>query len=327
VNENQQLRSYLPKVVLLKNDCEKGDGIAFAKKYEVRMYPTFALVNAGGEVTDRWAGYEGADGFTRTVDAALADRRTIAEKKDAFAKAPTLPLSRALASYSEAVGANGDAVMYYREAMKQDPQLVGELRTKSFMAMYYGLRSGQFTPNDLVGAGREIIADPAATPGDHLMVAGVVKRVAPPETYIPVLQDALEATATATDPDVLAGRTELEIDAALLIKKDPEKALRLKRAAMPEGWQDDPSQLNDFAWWCCENNLNLAEAFDLAMKGVNLAAADGDKANLLDTAAEIAFQRGDAKKAIELEEQAVKLMPDRKNFQQTLAKFKSAPPK
>ncbi len=321
------MRDYLPKVVLLKNDCEKGDGIALAKTYEVRMYPTFALVNAAGAVTDRWAGYEGAEPFMKTVDGALADRRTIAEKKEAFAKAPSLPLSLSLASYSEATGANGDAVTYYREAMKLDPQLVPELRTKSFLAMFYGLRAKQFTPDDVVAAGQEIIADPAATPDDHLMVASIVKRVAPPETYIPVLQDALDATATATDPDVLAGRQELEIDAALLIKKDPEKALRLKRAAMPAGWQDDPSQLNDFAWWCCENDLNHAEAFDLAMKGAKLATANGDKANLLDTAAEIAFLRGDVAKAIELEEQAVQLMPDRKNFQQTLEKFKAAPQK
>jgi tetratricopeptide (TPR) repeat protein len=327
VNENQPLRAYLPKVVLLKNDCEKGAGIDLAKKYEVRMYPTFALVNAGGEVTDRWAGYEGADPFMKTVDTALADRRTIAQKKEAFAKAPNLPLSLSLASYSEAVGANGDAVTYYREAMKLDAQLAGELRPKAFMAMFYGLRSQQFTPNDVVAAGQEIIADPGATPGDNLMVAGVLKRVAPTETYVPVLQSALKATAGATDPDIVAGRQELEIDAALLIDKDADKALRLKRASMPDGWQEDPSALNDFAWWCCESDVNHAEAFDLAMKGANLASADGDKANILDTAAEIAFKRGDTKKAIELEEQAIQLMPDRKNFQQTLERFKAAPAK
>ena len=61
----------------------------------------------------------------KTVDTALADRRTIVQKKDAFAKAPTLPLALSLASYSEAVGANGDAVTYYRAAMKQAPALAG----------------------------------------------------------------------------------------------------------------------------------------------------------------------------------------------------------
>jgi tetratricopeptide (TPR) repeat protein len=327
VKENQPLRDYLPKVVLLKNDCEKGDGIALAKTYEVRMYPTFALVNAGGEVTDRWAGYESVDGFVKSVDTALADRRTIGEKKEAFAKAPSLSLSLALASYSETVGANADAVTYYREAMKQDPQLVGELRTKAFMAMFYGLRTKQFTPDDVVAAGQEIAGDSAAEPGDHLTVASILKRVAPPETYVPVLQRALKATAGASDPDIVAGRKELEIDAALLIDKDPDKALGLKRAMLPDGWRDDPSQLNDFAWWCCESDVNLEEAFDLAMKGAKLATANGDKANLLDTAAEIVFKQGDAKKAIELEEQAVQLMPDRKNFKQTLERFKGAPPK
>lgn len=323
MKENQQLRAYLPKVVLLKNDCEKGDGIALAKKYEVKMYPTFALVDAKGEVTDRWAGYEGVPSFTAMVDAGLADRRTIAQKKEAFATKPTLPLALSLASHSETLGANGDAVTYYREAMKQDPQRVGELRPRAFMAMAYGLRSRQFTPEDVVSSGQEIVADPAATPDAHLMVAGVLKGLAPPETYVPILQGALKATANATDPDVVEGRRELEIDAALMIDKDADKALKLKRASMPEGWQDDPSRLNSFAWWCCENGVNLAEAFDLAMRGANLATADGDKANILDTAAEIAFKRGDTKKAIELEEQAIKLLPDRKAFKQTLEKFKA----
>lgn len=323
MKENQQLRSYLPKVVLLKNDCEKGDGIALAKKYEVRMYPTFALVNGAGEVTDRWAGYEGVENFIKTTDLALADRRTITEKKDAFAKAPSLPLALSLASYSETVGANGDAVKYYREAMKQDPQLVAELRTKSFMAMYYGLRGEQFKPEEVIAAGQEIARDPATTPGDHLMVASVLKRVAPPEAYVPVLEGALKATAGATEPDLVAGRQQLEIDAALLIDQDRDKALQLKRASMPAGWRDDPSQLNSFAWWCYENDVNLEEAFTLAMRGVELATENGDKANILDTAAEIAFKRGDRNKAIELEEQAIKLMPDRKGFQQSLERFKS----
>ena len=158
MKENQQLRSYLPKVVLLKNDCEKGDGIALAKKYEVRMYPTFALVDAQGEVTDRWAGYEGVAGFTSKVDAGLADRRTVAQKKEAFAAKPTLPLALSLASHSETLGANGDAVAYYREAMKQDPQRVGELRPRAFMAMAYGLRARQFTPEEVVSTGQEIVA-------------------------------------------------------------------------------------------------------------------------------------------------------------------------
>jgi tetratricopeptide (TPR) repeat protein len=323
VKENQQLRSYLPKVVLLKNDCEKGDGIALAKKYEVRMYPTFALVTGEGEVTDRWAGFEGVEAFIKTTDTALADRRTIVQKKDAFAKAPTLPLALSLASYSETVGANGEAVTYYREAMKQDPQLVAELRTKAFMAMYYGLRSEQFKPEDVVVAGQEIAGDPATTPGDHLMVASMLKRVAPPGTYVPVLEGALKATAGVTDPDLVAGRRQLEIDAALLIDKDREKALQLKRASMPTEWRDDPGQLNSFAWWCYENDVNLEEAFTLAMRGVELATENGDKANILDTAAEIAFKRGDRNKAIELEEQAIKLMPDRKGFQESLARFKS----
>ena len=192
--------------------------------------------------------------------------------------------------------------------------------------MFYGLRSQQFKPEEVVAAGQEISRDPAAKPGDHLMVASILKHVAPPDTYIPVLQTALKATAGETDPEAVQERKELEIDAALLIDHDRDKALALKRASMPAGWQEDPSQVNSFAWWCCENDVNLEEAFDLAMQSAKLATSDGDRANILDTAAEIAFKRGDAKKAIELEEQAIKLAPDRKGFTETLERFRTAKP-
>ena len=41
--------------------------------------------------------------------------------------------------------------------------------------------------------------------------------------------------------------------------------------------RDDPSALNSFAWWCYENDLNLPEAYDLALKGASLAGADAGR--------------------------------------------------
>ncbi len=99
-------------MVLLLNDCEKGAGVDLAKKYNVRVYPTFAMVDDAGEVTARWAGYEGVARFIAQVDAARADMSTIAAKKQRFADEPTLPLALALAQHAEAVFAAGEAVEY-----------------------------------------------------------------------------------------------------------------------------------------------------------------------------------------------------------------------
>jgi tetratricopeptide (TPR) repeat protein len=307
-------------VILLKNDCEKGEGVDLAKKYEVRVYPTFAMVDGDGAVTDRWAGYPGVEGFQEITDAALADRRTIDEKKKAFAAEPTLALAQSLGRYSESVFASEDAVRYYRTAMDMDPEHAAELRGKVFLAMYYGLRGGAFTPDDVLAEGQAIMAAGNVSSDQALTVAGVVRRVADPEDYKPILRQALAATE-GVEGEAAMSRRELEVDAALMIDGDPERALELKQTTLPEGWRDDPAQLNRYAWWCFENGVNLAEAQHLALRGVELAGSDGDKANILDTAAEIAFKRGRVEEAIELQTRAVALAPDRESLKQTLKKF------
>lgn len=286
------------------------------------MYPTYAMVNHDGEVTDRWAGYPGVAGFKKITDAALADRRTIAEKNAAYTEQPTLGLALALGQYSEAVFASVDAVGYYRVAMKLAPELAGELSDKVFMSMFYGVRSGVFKPSDVVAEGRDLLAHPDVSMETALTVAGVSRRLASEDEYRGILKSALDATAGATG-DLGRARRELEVDEALLLENDPAKALDIKRSLLPEGWRDDPGELNSFAWWCFENDLNLDEAYELAMRGVELSGSDGDKANILDTAAEIAFKQGRVDKAIELESRAVELSPDRDAFKQTLDRFKA----
>jgi len=321
-SDDEQLKSYLENVILLKNDCEKGEGVDLAKKYEVRVYPTYAMVNHAGEVTDRWAGYPGVAGFIETTDAALADRRAIEAKQAAFAEEPTLPLAYGLARYSEAVFASEDAVRYYRVAMTMDPEHAGEVRGQVFMAMFYGVRSGAFKPADVVAEGQEILAAGDVDPETAFTVAGVSRRLAEPEQYKLVLAAALEATASVTG-DMAEARRELEVDEAMLLEGDTRKALDIKRSIMPEGWREDPGALNSFAWWCFENDFNLDEALELALRGVELAGSEGDKANILDTAAEIAFKNGDASKAVELETRAVELAPDRDAFKKTLERFQA----
>lgn len=311
-------------MILLENDCEKGEGVDLRQQYEVRVYPTFAMVNGAGEVTARWAGYPGVEEFGALVDAARGDLRTIAEKQAAYEERPTLALALGLARHAESVFATEDAVRYFRKAMALDPKLAADLRVDVFMAMGYGLRSGAFTADDLAAEARTILAAPDVAPTDALRVALMSSRFLPDEAYRPLLEKALAATANLEGDDERTARRALEVDAALLIDGDAEKALALKRQSLPEGWRDDPAQLNGFAWWCFENDLDLAEAFALAMRGVDLAESDGDRANILDTAAEIAFKRGEAARAVELQERAIALNPDREAFKEKLARFREA---
>jgi len=281
------------------------------------------MVNGQGEVTDRWAGYDGVEGFIEQVDKARADMSTIEEKKERFKAEPTLALALALGQYSEAVFESDMAVDYYRKSIALDPSLSGEMRTKIFMSMYYGLRTGTFTPAQLLAEGEAILADPHADQGAVLMVTSVTRQMGDAEVYRPFLERALELTEGNEDADVLEFRKELLVDQALIIEQDKPKALELKRAAMSDGWQEDPGGLNNFAWWCFENDINLEEAMELAIKGADLSPDDATRANILDTAAEIAFALGKVDKAVELETEAVKLAPERDAFKANLERFKT----
>ena len=84
---------------------------------------------------------------------------------------------------------------------------------------------------------------------------------------------------------------------------------------------DDPAALNNFAWWCFEHNVNLEEAEELALRGVELATDDDARANILDTAAEICAARGDCAEAIARIKRAIELSPDKEYFKTQLARF------
>ena len=48
----------LQQVLMLSIDCERGDGVALAKQYDVARYPTFVLLDPQGTVIDYWTGFQ-----------------------------------------------------------------------------------------------------------------------------------------------------------------------------------------------------------------------------------------------------------------------------
>ena len=57
--------------------------------------------------------------------------------------------------------------------------------------------------------------------------------------------------------------------------------------------------------------------------GARLTTDDGERANILDTAAEICNARGDCSKAVQLIKEAIELDPDKVYFQDQLVRFES----
>lgn len=315
----------LENVVFFDVDCEKGEGPAIAEKYGIRGFPTYIAMNGQGDVTDRWIGYEGAEKWSASVVAATADPRTIIEKMAAFEVEPTLPLALSLASSAGTASDFKASVEYYEIAIELDPANAKDFQEKILTNMIYGLEGGAFTMDEVVAMAAPVMESDETPLETKLELALLVKYMAgksgQADKAVPFIKAAYEASEGATDETALKYRNYLAIDYALLVEEDKDKALGLFRARFPEGWTENPEQLNEFAWWCFENDVNLDEAQDMAMKGIELAATDSERANIMDTAAEICNALGNCDEAVALMETAVELEPAREYFQEQLVRF------
>ena len=325
VNEDATIKAAMKDFILYKIDCEKGEGIALAKKYEVRGYPTFVAINSKGEVTDSWVGYGGPEQWSQTALMAAADPRTIPEKKKAYDAAPTAGLAVCLANNASTSYDFAGAVEYYRKARELNPEGLAEYTEQILTFMYYGARGGAFTFDDVEKEAKLSLAETNPTPEQQvelaLMLRNMARQTGEPERAVPYITSALKATEGNTDEGVLKSRTQLEIDYALLVEKDKDKALELFRSTFSEGWMENANKLNNFAWWCFENDVNLEEAGELALKGAELADSDSGRANILDTAAEICNKLGNCDEAVAHMQRAIELDPEKQYFKDQLAKF------
>lgn len=109
----------------------------------------------------------------------------------------------------------------------------------------------------------------------------------------------------------------------MMSELQPERGLELRRDHFGAAWKDDPAALNKFAWFCFQYGVNLHEAELLARRGVDLSEG-ADKANVLDTLAEVVNAQGRTAEALELIEQAVQLAPETEYFRNQKLKFEEA---
>lgn len=109
----------------------------------------------------------------------------------------------------------------------------------------------------------------------------------------------------------------------MLTGHEPERAVELRREHFNEAWRDDPVALNQFAWFCFQYGVNLEEAETLARRGAELSEGE-ERANVLDTLAEIVNARGRAAEAVELIEEAIELAPETQYFRDQRTKFEAA---
>lgn len=314
----------LEGVVLVKLDAEK-EGKEFATEQAVQGFPTFVLMSADGATYDRWTGYA-KDYWLGMLQGGLADLTTLDEKKARLESAPTAKDALTLARIEETKGAYGEAVALLDRAAAIDPTQDLAPTRFDYMASAF-LRKDLYSKDEVVKAADAVVAAKSPT-ADALMTVvhmmkGVGQKVGAPEIVAAYIPPALAAMEGQTDEASLRQLKDLQIDHALYISGDKDRAVTLKRETMKEGWKDDSGQLNAFAWWCFENGTNLEEAEALARRGIELAPAGDQRAAILDTAAEICNARGNCDDAVELIRRAVAEAPESEYYKKQLARFEA----
>ena len=252
----------------------------------------------------------------------MADPTTIAEKKTRYEAEPTARDAIVLGNYHTTRKEGPEAVEYLTVAIELGPDEGYEYEL--FDATYIGFSKEDFTAEELKVAADRALASPNLNATKLVDVARSAVRAFEdddPEGAATYIAAGLAASEGTDDPDLLKDRQKLLISEALLVKDDPELALGLVREGLPEGWEEDAGRLNGFAWWCFENEVNLEEAEILARKGAELAEDDSEKARILDTAAEIAYLRGNQAEAVVLIQQAMDLNPDSEGYGKQLDRF------
>ncbi len=316
----------LEDVVLIQIDCEKGEGVELAKRFNIQGYPTFVLADASAQTMARWMGYT-KDQFLKKMDAGFSDLTTIEAKEIRFSKEPDLLTALTLAEYSESVGKLKKSAEYYREADRLDPD--NDYAYELFQLYRWGNRKGTFTVAEVKEAGVKALASNHTDNESRFWVLHAMSGYAAEEPENEkMLGYVKDAQKLITDiPDIAADRYKMDISIwyTLLIEKDVDKAVNMKKANMPEGWMDDAGDLNAFSWWCFENRVNLAEAENLARRGIKLAEPGRQKAMIIDTCAEIVNARGNSEEAVSLIKLALKEDPDSKYYKEQLEKFKTIP--
>jgi len=320
------LKQALATVVVYRaNSHDDGAGHALAESYKAKGLPHFVLMDASGAALDRWVGFQDGADWLKTFESAKSDLTTVDAKEARFAKEPTETLAAALGRIHGSLHDPKASVANYREAAKlgggQKPEYAVAIFTQEFM----GHTTQEFTVEEVKASADEVMAVPGTEPADKLYVASAMADLATdkkdPSLLAPYLEPALAASSALTDDRSKKARADLEVSGALLVKGDKDLALSLKRKAMPAGWEQNASDLNEFAWWCFQNQLNLEEAERLARKGVELAPPGAEKAEILDTVAEICNLLGNCGDAVALSEQAAKEDPKNTHYTEQIKRF------
>ncbi len=338
-----------------KINAEKGDGIELAKKYNITGFPSILFINGSGEEVDRLIGYYPPESFIPVVRDILDNKDTYLSLKKQYKMEPDNP--KVAYPYAQKLfdrGQHTEALNIFESIIASDSEnksgVLGPIYLQKGML---SLREGdvEAAVSDL----SLVISKYDQFEESHLAYAYmsmINERSGEPEEAIRLLKEAVKKTTSKDYLFNYRGRltllyldqkqfgqadgliTEIEknsedkVSAAELrlnfyLKQNDKKSAEILMKNLLPGIENDSNALNQIAWAWVENESYSESALNWAEKAV--ALSDRNEM-ILDTLAELYLLKGDVKKAIEIEREAMERSSSKRNkseFQKKITDWES----
>lgn len=320
-------RFYNENFINAKFDMEKGEGLQLAKKYEVRVYPTLLYLNADGEVIHRVAGSMEPTDFIEEGKLVLSGKNlkyyqtefSKGNSDEKFIKEYIGVLQKAYMDASEVVKKYFSTLSIEKKREKDNLMLILENCDDITSDLYQWLIDN----SKYLGMSEDEFYIKLRNKFNMDLLFTFRKNGNDPKTYDSWLKKIKNIKYGKKDKLIAATKF---YNARLL--KDWDNYLKFADEYVLKFKVKNPQELNELAWNTYRMLPNDKNALDKAEKWIKIAfEVDKQSPEIHDTYAHILFAKGDKDKAIEIENNALKLAKDQnkpaENYEKALEKFKS----
>jgi len=262
------VKSLLEQVVHFPVNVTSDEGAAIVANYYVGdTFPLFVLTDSRGEVLFRWMGYTNAASFIANLNSALAGGVTVKEREQRIKANPTHDDALFMARYYDDIEENLIAVDYYKQAQSLKGDRTVNYTYDIFRNFGDAVWNNKATFDTLLIAADSTLSqmkDKTTISGVARIISNVARKTGNTGRIAKYLQAAIDINSKYEDPKSIETKALYRADLALYADNDTSVAIAVRKSILRAGWETNPQERYNFAFWCLERKINLSEADSIA---------------------------------------------------------------
>ncbi|MCP4567228.1 MAG: hypothetical protein GY841_06585 [FCB group bacterium] len=257
----------------------------------------------------------------------MRDLTTISDRLERFTKSPQPNEALILARFHSDTREYLEAVRFYSQAAKLGPSGSYDYSFEIFSNMANAAWNDIIGFDEVIPSADAILQARPRNANHVIKTASTITRLArkhmrTKEIAI-YLQAGLDVTANSEKKSMIDSRHLFMADYTLCITGDTAKALRIKKASMDDGWDNDRDQFFAFSKWCLERKINLVEAKHFARRTIPLVYPGKFRAKIYNTLSDICLAQENRSEAIAMMQLAVQEEPENDYYYELLDKLQN----